>query len=447
MRRFGGLVAASVSCLALALFAWPVAAGAAGSVYVIDGAVSQYAIGAGGLLSPLTPASVAAGSSPSGVAVTHDGRSAYVTNVASATVSQYSIDPLTGALSPKTPASVAAGSSPSGVAVTHDGRSAYVVNDPGIQLNGTVSQYSIDPLTGALSPKTPASVPTGRAPQGVAVTPDGKSVYVTNTAASTVSQYSIDQVSGALSPKAPASVVAGSVPLAVAVTPDGKSAYVSNFGGDTLSQYSIDSLSGALSPKTPASVPGGSFPLAVAVTPDGKSAYVTNPCPICHVGGGDVSQYSIDPATGALSPKAPASVATGRDLAGIAVSPDGASAYVSSTILGDGGIVLQYDINPLTGGLSPKTPPSLAAGQFGGGIAVGPLPRVPTSKEQCKKGGWRNYPQFKSQGQCVAFVVKQARQKCLGERAKIGLLTFRTKYGLGPYHVRAMRRCVNQTSR
>ena len=29
---------------------------------------------------------------------------------------------------------------------------------------------------------------------------------------------------------------------------------------------------------------------------------------------------------------------------------------------------------------------------------------VPTSKEQCKNGGWRNYPQFKNQRQCVDYV-------------------------------------------
>ena len=29
---------------------------------------------------------------------------------------------------------------------------------------------------------------------------------------------------------------------------------------------------------------------------------------------------------------------------------------------------------------------------------------VPTSKDQCKNGGWRNFPQFKNQGQCIAFV-------------------------------------------
>ncbi len=72
---------------------------------------------------------------------------------------------------------------------------------------------------------------------------------------------------------------------------------------------------------------------------------------------------------------------------------------------------------------------------------------LPTSKAQCKHGGWRDYPQFKNQGQCVAFVVKQARQTCLAERAKIGLLAFGNKYGLGRYHVLALLRCINQASR
>jgi hypothetical protein len=33
----------------------------------------------------------------------------------------------------------------------------------------------------------------------------------------------------------------------------------------------------------------------------------------------------------------------------------------------------------------------------------------PTSKDQCKNGGWQNLPQFKNQGQCVSFVERQSR--------------------------------------
>lgn len=69
-------------------------------------------------------------------------------------------------------------------------------------------------------------------------------------------------------------------------------------------------------------------------------------------------------------------------------------------------------------------------------------PSAPTSKAQCKNGGWRDFPQFKNQGQCVAFVRRQARKGCLAERAKIGRVAFRDKYGKGPDHRDALRRCV-----
>jgi hypothetical protein len=39
----------------------------------------------------------------------------------------------------------------------------------------------------------------------------------------------------------------------------------------------------------------------------------------------------------------------------------------------------------------------------GPGTGVG-APPPPTSKHQCKRDGWKNFPQFKNQGQCVSFV-------------------------------------------
>jgi YVTN family beta-propeller protein len=265
-----------------------------------------------------------------------------------------------------------------------------------------VAQYAIG-AGGLLSPLTPASVAAGREPLGVAVTPDGRSVYVTNVNDSTVSQYDVDPVSGALSPKTPATVASRLFPNGVAVTPDGKSVYVTNFDF-AVSQYDVDPVSGALSPKTPARVAAGPNPAFVAVTPDGRSAYASNF--FAGTFGGSVSQYSIDPVTGALSPKTPASVATGALPFRIAVTPDGNSAYVTN---GRDNTVSQYTIDPLTGALSPKTPATVATGSGPTGIAVTPPPRVPTSKDQCKNGGWRNFPQFKNQGQCVAFVERGAK--------------------------------------
>jgi hypothetical protein len=41
-------------------------------------------------------------------------------------------------------------------------------------------------------------------------------------------------------------------------------------------------------------------------------------------------------------------------------------------------------------------------------IAIVDSPPLPTTKDQCKNGGWRTYGTFKSQGDCVSFVQRKA---------------------------------------
>lgn len=38
-----------------------------------------------------------------------------------------------------------------------------------------------------------------------------------------------------------------------------------------------------------------------------------------------------------------------------------------------------------------------------------PVLIAPTNKDQCKNDGWKNFPQFKNQGQCVSFVERQPK--------------------------------------
>jgi PA-IL-like protein len=47
-------------------------------------------------------------------------------------------------------------------------------------------------------------------------------------------------------------------------------------------------------------------------------------------------------------------------------------------------------------------------GEFGdnsGSFTVNIAPALPTSKDQCKNGGWEQYGVFKNQGDCVSFVA------------------------------------------
>ena len=46
---------------------------------------------------------------------------------------------------------------------------------------------------------------------------------------------------------------------------------------------------------------------------------------------------------------------------------------------------------------------------------------APTSKDQCKNGGWRNYPQFTNQGSGIAFFTTAPRRAPLGRRRAVGV--------------------------
>jgi DNA-binding beta-propeller fold protein YncE len=148
-----------------------------------------------------------------------------------------------------------------------------------------------------------------------------------------------------------------------------------------------------LQPKSPATAPAGIRPLFVAVRANGANVYVTN------AGADSVSQYAVA-ATGALTPLAPPTAGTGRLPQGIAVHPDGGSVYVANLL---DNTVSQYDVGS-TGVLAPTTPATVPASPSPAGVTVGPAARLPTNREQCKHGGWREFG-FKNQGQCIAFVV------------------------------------------
>jgi hypothetical protein len=46
---------------------------------------------------------------------------------------------------------------------------------------------------------------------------------------------------------------------------------------------------------------------------------------------------------------------------------------------------------------------------FRGFTVVDAHPPLPTSKDQCKNGGWKNFSGFKNQGQCISFVATKGK--------------------------------------
>jgi Lactonase, 7-bladed beta-propeller len=103
--------------------------------------------------------------------------------------------------------------------------------------------------------------------------------------------------------------------------------YVTGKGGtNEISQFA--SLgSGALRPFAPRNVASGEFPYHVAVSPQGTSAYAVDNLSNT---AGAVSQYTLNPATGALSARPVSTARTVPAPEAIALSPDGNNAYVKA---------------------------------------------------------------------------------------------------------------------
>jgi DNA-binding beta-propeller fold protein YncE len=340
-----------VAVLVLMLAVLVSAAHAAGSAYVTNYGgrnVSEFDVGAGGVLTPMTPASVSAGSGPAGIAVSPNGQNVYVTDYVGDDVSQFTVG-AGGVLTPMTPATVAAGTGPHAVAVSPDGQNVYVTDYVG----DDVSQFTVG-AGGVLTPMTPATVAAGTGPQAVAVSPDGLSVYVTDHAGG-VSEFTVG-AGGVLTLMTPG-VSTGTNPQGIAVSPSGRGVYVANYGGG-VSEFDVGA-GGVLTPMTPASVSAGTNPQAIAVSPSGRGVYVANY-------GGGVSEFDVG-AGGVLTPMTPASVSAGTNPVGIAVSPAGSSVYVTNT--GEG--VSEFDVGA-GGVLTPMTPANVSAGASPAGIALLP---------------------------------------------------------------------------
>jgi 6-phosphogluconolactonase (cycloisomerase 2 family)/uncharacterized protein YjdB len=237
--------------------------------------VSQYSIGVGGLLTPLVTPTVAAGTNAASIALTPTGTYAYVANNnfpgATGSVSQYAIDalgtPTAGSLTPLSTPTVPAGAWPNDVVVDPSGRFVYVVNSNTNASGNSISQYTIG-ANGLLTPMSPATVSTGTQPWSITIDAAGRNAYVPNRNngnVGTVSHYTIDATTGALTlavPVAPATnpVAAGTGPSSLAIDPSGGFAYVTNrYPVDatphTISQYSI-AANGDLTPLTPPATAG-----------------------------------------------------------------------------------------------------------------------------------------------------------------------------------------------
>jgi 6-phosphogluconolactonase (cycloisomerase 2 family) len=363
-----------------------------------------------GALAPI--GSIGAGASPISVAVDPSGRFAYAADWASGNIYEYTITPNTGALAAIAGHTfIGAGTNSRVIAVDPYGRFAYALDTTGAK----IYEYSIDPNSGALT--LLGSIAAGTNPYFLVVEPTGSFVYVGDHGSTNIYIYAI-QTNGTLTPGSPMSALSiAAVPDAIAADPSGTYLYEAD-GSNSVYRYTIDSTTGALTAGTSAGT--GGTPSGVAVDPTTGFVYVSitddntiamykwisgtltlvgkistrnspyqmammfGPSRATYVpqfayvannnsgGVGNVSQYTIAPATGLLTQGSPATVGAGTGPQAIAADPLGRSVYVANYNSGGTGNVSQYTIAPATGLLTQGSPATVAAGTHPQAVAVDP---------------------------------------------------------------------------
>ena len=285
--------------------------------------------------------------------------------------------------------------------VSPDGRTVYVAAPFG----NSVGIFRRDPRTGTLTPAGASTPVGGGGALGLALSPDGRQLYVAGENDSAIAVLRRDPSSGALTqlPGAGACVQdagPGAGPAMcrrraqglhgvrwVTVSPDGRNVYAASPSGHSIAAFSRDPHTGALTQLAGAAaciedsqdnvassgLPNGTlksncrqraeglaYPRMVVVSPDGQNAYTADDF------GDAVAEFKRDPATGALTqmPGADACIEDGPNAPAythcpsqtdsingafsVAVSPDGANAYVAADI---GSAVTAFSRDPGTGAL------------------------------------------------------------------------------------------------
>ena len=161
------------------------------------------------------------------------------------------IDPATN----KVTADIRVGPAPRQVVFSHDGSTAYVTTETGI--------YEISTATSRVVRVIPEAGATN-GPQGIALSPNGATLYVTNPDAGTVA--AIDAASG----QVVASASGLAEPYSVTVTPNGSTLYVADMNSDSVSVLSAATM------KASATVSVGRLPMSVTTSPDGSQVWVGN---------------------------------------------------------------------------------------------------------------------------------------------------------------------------
>ncbi|MGD0909805.1 MAG: beta-propeller fold lactonase family protein [Candidatus Acidiferrales bacterium] len=288
-------------------------------------------------------------SGPGGVAITHDGKEVWVVATNEIDVIDTATNTVVSTLPSNNPGLIF----PNSVVFSPDDYRAYVVNNYFDSMNGNNGTVSV---IDRRSHVVVANIGVGEAPRCIAISPNGKYVYVSNAEDGTVSVIDTKTLSVVTTiPNQPPFFLGGTA-NGLAVTPNGKYVYVTVGGGDSVTV--IDTATNSVSDIISLG-PIDIDPCDVAITPNGKLAYVPD-CSSNQVTVVDTKTNTILTTISLAPPEGAPTTALG-----VAMGPFGKHAYVTD-VLNNSVYVIDTSSNTVVDDIF------VGASPFG--IAVRPLP-------------------------------------------------------------------------
>jgi DNA-binding beta-propeller fold protein YncE len=230
-----------------------------------------------------------------------------------------------------TPVQITSGFDDDALAITPNGKTAYVAQ------NVTNTVVSVSLATGANG----GLINVGQEATAIAITPDGQTAYVV-TGGPQLGPSGVVPIDTATN-TAGATINAGILPNSIAISPDGQTAYVVNVVSDSLTPIDL-ATDKPESPIYPITSPynGGSELAGIAITPNGKTAYVVNDRWESNTPNEVVP---VNLATGKAGKPIALGDPQGTPL-NIAIAPNGLHAYVTEIVLqsGNGSAVIPIDL-------------------------------------------------------------------------------------------------------
>ena len=170
---------------------------------------------------------------------------------------------------------------------------------------------------------------------------------------------SLSAATGTVTSSNVTSVVVTCVPVS---TGSGKFGYVTNEGSNNISAYSINATTGAMTAIAGSPFAAGAGPSAVAISPSGRFLAVGN------LNSNNVSVYTIDSSTGVLTPIAGSPFATGLTPTSLSFSTNGSFLYVVNI---QSETISAFTVNATSGVLT-----AVAGSPFAAGPLSGTLPNT-----------------------------------------------------------------------